>query len=103
MKPGTFMVGLRVDDVERATEFYAGLGSRRQGKSRLRTGSRCSGSSSRRGCTITCEPMDEAWGQRVCTLVDPFGFEWEPTQQIVDPSLEEANRAVVERWSEALS
>jgi uncharacterized glyoxalase superfamily protein PhnB len=25
------------------------------------------------GCTITCEPMDEAWGELVFTCVDPFG------------------------------
>jgi uncharacterized glyoxalase superfamily protein PhnB len=29
------------------------------------------------GCEITCEPMDEAWGERVFTCLDPFGFEWE--------------------------
>jgi uncharacterized glyoxalase superfamily protein PhnB len=29
------------------------------------------------GCEITCEPMDEAWGERLFTCLDPFGYEWE--------------------------
>jgi uncharacterized glyoxalase superfamily protein PhnB len=28
------------------------------------------------GCAITCEPMDEAWGERLFTCLDPFGYEW---------------------------
>jgi uncharacterized glyoxalase superfamily protein PhnB len=29
------------------------------------------------GCEITCEPMDEAWGDWVFECVDPFGYQWE--------------------------
>jgi hypothetical protein len=29
------------------------------------------------GCEITCEPMDEAWGDRVFECIDPFGYQWE--------------------------
>jgi uncharacterized glyoxalase superfamily protein PhnB len=31
----------------------------------------------RNGCTITCEPMDEALGDRVCECIDPFGHQLE--------------------------
>jgi uncharacterized glyoxalase superfamily protein PhnB len=34
------------------------------------------------GCTFTCEPRDEAWGDRVFSALDPFGFEWEIAQPI---------------------
>jgi catechol 2,3-dioxygenase-like lactoylglutathione lyase family enzyme len=29
------------------------------------------------GCEITCEPVDEAWGDRVFECIDPFGYLWE--------------------------
>jgi catechol 2,3-dioxygenase-like lactoylglutathione lyase family enzyme len=29
------------------------------------------------GCEITCEPVDEAWGDRVFECLDPFGYLWE--------------------------
>ena len=34
------------------------------------------------GCTFTSEPRDEAWGDRVFSALDPFGFEWEIAQPI---------------------
>lgn len=36
------------------------------------------------GCTITSEPMDEAWGDRVFECLDPFGYQWEFSQPIKD-------------------
>lgn len=29
------------------------------------------------GCEITCEPMNESWGDRIFECVDPFGYLWE--------------------------
>ena len=29
------------------------------------------------GCSITSEPADEAWGDRVFECIDPFGYQWE--------------------------
>jgi len=50
------VIGLEVEDLD-ATYAY------------------CTGS----GCEITCEPMDEAWGVRLFSCLDPFGYEWEMT------------------------
>jgi uncharacterized glyoxalase superfamily protein PhnB len=36
------------------------------------------------GCTITSEPMDEAWGDRVFECIDPFGYQWEFSQPVED-------------------
>ena len=36
------------------------------------------------GCTITSEPMDEAWGDRVFECIDPYGYQWEFSQPIKD-------------------
>lgn len=36
------------------------------------------------GCTITSEPADEAWGDRVFECIDPFGYQWEFSQPIKD-------------------
>lgn len=53
------------------------------------------------GCEITCEPMDEAWGDRVFSFVDPFGFEWEPTHPIADLDADDATQAVSQNWATA--
>jgi uncharacterized glyoxalase superfamily protein PhnB len=50
------------------------------------------------GCEITCEPMDEAWGDRVFTCLDPFGYEWEFTHPIAQMSATEGTAAVRESW-----
>jgi uncharacterized glyoxalase superfamily protein PhnB len=121
-------VGLRVDDVPAAVEFYRGLGYEligsvpnpegeivlailRRGDANLivdallglpfpdtererqiRRGPRGLGVviglevgdldaayayCAERGCAITCEPMDEAWGERLFTFIDPFGLRME--------------------------
>jgi uncharacterized glyoxalase superfamily protein PhnB len=49
------------------------------------------------GCTITCEPMDEAWGERLFTCVDPFGYEWKFSVPI--PGMEEADGTAATRAS----
>jgi uncharacterized glyoxalase superfamily protein PhnB len=47
-------IGLRVNDLEAAYAYCLG-----------------------NGCEITCEPMNEAWGDRIFECVDPFGYLWE--------------------------
>jgi uncharacterized glyoxalase superfamily protein PhnB len=41
------------------------------------------------GCEITCEPMDEAWGERVFSCLDPFGYEWEFSHPIAGAETED--------------
>ncbi|WP_432994588.1 VOC family protein [Dactylosporangium sp. CA-233914] len=50
------------------------------------------------GCTITTEPMDEAWGDRVFECVDPFGYVWEFSQPIADGQPADGFAAVQENW-----
>jgi uncharacterized glyoxalase superfamily protein PhnB len=50
------------------------------------------------GCEITCEPMDEAWGDRVFSCLDPFGYEWELTHPIAEMSPAEGTAAVRASW-----
>lgn len=49
------------------------------------------------GCLITCEPMDEAWGERLFTCVDPFGYEWKLSVPI--PGAEEGDGVEATRKS----
>jgi uncharacterized glyoxalase superfamily protein PhnB len=53
------------------------------------------------GCTITSEPMDEAWGDRVFECVDPFGYVWEFSQPIAGGQPADGFAAVQEKWFEA--
>jgi uncharacterized glyoxalase superfamily protein PhnB len=50
------------------------------------------------GCAITCEPMDEVWGDRVFSGIDPFGYEWECSHPIADVSAGDGLAAVRESW-----
>jgi uncharacterized glyoxalase superfamily protein PhnB len=50
------------------------------------------------GCEITCGPMDEAWGDRVFTCLDPFGYEWELTHPTEQMSTAEGTAAVRASW-----
>ena len=50
------------------------------------------------GCAITCEPMDEVWGDRVFMCLDPFGYEWEFFQPIADIDAGDGLAAVGEKW-----
>jgi uncharacterized glyoxalase superfamily protein PhnB len=49
-------------------------------------------------CEITCEPMDEAWGERVFSCLDPFGYEWEFFHPIAEMEAADATSAVQESW-----
>jgi len=53
------------------------------------------------GCTITSEPRDEAWGDRVFECVDPFGYVWEFSQPIADGQPADGFAAVQEQWFNA--
>jgi uncharacterized glyoxalase superfamily protein PhnB len=50
------------------------------------------------GCEISCEPMDEAWCERVFSCVDPFGFEWEFTVPIPGAEPADGRAAVRDQW-----
>jgi uncharacterized glyoxalase superfamily protein PhnB len=50
------------------------------------------------GCTITCEPMEEAWGDRIFSCLDPFGYEWEFSHPIAELSADEGLAAVQAKW-----
>jgi uncharacterized glyoxalase superfamily protein PhnB len=50
------------------------------------------------GCEITCEPMDEAWGERVFACLDPFGYEWEFSHPIAGVEPAAGTAAVQASW-----
>lgn len=50
-------------------------------------------------CDITTEPMDEFWGQRIFTFLDPDGYEWQLGQDTADLTLEQAAEAGRRAWS----
>ena len=51
------------------------------------------------GCEITCEPMDEAWGEQVSSsFLDPFGYEWEFSHPIAGAEAEAGTEAVRVSW-----
>jgi uncharacterized glyoxalase superfamily protein PhnB len=69
------VIGLAVDDVDAAHAYFV-----------------------EQGCAITCEPMEEAWGDRVFMAIDPFGYEWECCQPIAAVSAADGLAAVRESW-----
>jgi uncharacterized glyoxalase superfamily protein PhnB len=71
-------IGLGVDDLQTAYDYCRGA-----------------------GCEITCEPMDEAWGDRVFECIDPYGYVWEISMPVTDVSTDDALRAVQQNWSQA--
>jgi uncharacterized glyoxalase superfamily protein PhnB len=69
------VIGLTVDDLE-ATYDYC----------------------TQAGCDITCEPMDEAWGDRVFACLDPFGYEWEFSHPLEGMAPADGLAAVQRSW-----
>ncbi len=53
-----------------------------------------------KGCTITAEPADAAYGDRVFECIDPFGYLWEMSQPVAAVPAEEALRSLGADWSE---
>jgi uncharacterized glyoxalase superfamily protein PhnB len=50
------------------------------------------------GCEITCELMEEAWGDRVFECIDPYGYQWEFSQPIGGASATHGLEAVRTSW-----
>jgi uncharacterized glyoxalase superfamily protein PhnB len=50
------------------------------------------------GCTITSEPSDEAWGDRVFECIDPFGYLWEFSQPIPGEEPSDSFGAAHDAW-----
>jgi uncharacterized glyoxalase superfamily protein PhnB len=50
------------------------------------------------GCTITCEPMGEAWGERLFECIDPFGYQWEFSRPIDETAPADGLAAVRTSW-----
>lgn len=69
------VIGLGVDDLEAAYAYCT-----------------------RAGCEVTCEPMEEAWGERLFTCIDPFGYEWELTVPVPGAEPADATAAVQASW-----
>jgi uncharacterized glyoxalase superfamily protein PhnB len=49
-------------------------------------------------CEITCEPMDEAWGERLFTCLDPFGYQWKFSVPIPGTEGVEGTEAARDSW-----
>ena len=52
------------------------------------------------GCTITSEPREEFWGERVFTFLDPFGYEWELAELVVPLSPQQMAEAGATAWND---
>jgi uncharacterized glyoxalase superfamily protein PhnB len=52
-----------------------------------------------KGCEITTEPMEEFWGVRLFTALDPAGYEWQITQTIEELTPGEGAEAAKRAWS----
>jgi uncharacterized glyoxalase superfamily protein PhnB len=51
------------------------------------------------GCRITAEPVQEFWGDRTFSCVDPFGYEWQFTQPAATTALEQLVPGTKALWS----
>jgi uncharacterized glyoxalase superfamily protein PhnB len=51
------------------------------------------------GCVITGEPVQEFWGDRRFSCLDPFGYEWQFTQATERMTFEQLARAAEAAWS----
>ena len=51
------------------------------------------------GCTITAEPADAPYGDRVFECIDPFGYLWEMSQPVAAVPTEDALRNLRHEWS----
>ena len=51
------------------------------------------------GCTITADPADAPYGDRVFECIDPFGYLWEMSQPVAPVPTQEALRTLREDWS----
>jgi uncharacterized glyoxalase superfamily protein PhnB len=69
------VIGVEVDDLDEAYEYCT-----------------------KTGCEITCEPMDEPWGERLFTFLDPFGYEWKLAVPLPVHEHEQGLAATQDAW-----
>jgi uncharacterized glyoxalase superfamily protein PhnB len=50
------------------------------------------------GCTITAQPADAPWGDRVFECIDPFGYVWEISQPGAAGAPDDALAAIRASW-----
>jgi len=51
------------------------------------------------GCRVTAEPVQEFWGDRSFSCLDPFGYEWQFTQTAERMTFEQLSQAAKAAWS----
>ncbi len=51
------------------------------------------------GCRITAEPVQEFWGDRTFSCLDPFGYEWQFTQTAEGMTFDQLARGAKALWS----
>jgi uncharacterized glyoxalase superfamily protein PhnB len=51
------------------------------------------------GCQVTAEPVQELWGDRNFSCLDPFGYEWQFTQPAERMTFEQLAQAAKVVWS----
>jgi uncharacterized glyoxalase superfamily protein PhnB len=51
------------------------------------------------GCQVTAEPVQELWGDRSFSCLDPFGYEWRFTQSAERMSFDQLAQAAKAAWS----
>lgn len=51
------------------------------------------------GCTITAEPRDTPYGDRVFECIDPFGYLWEISQPVAAVPVQEGLQSLQREWS----
>lgn len=52
------------------------------------------------GCTITAQPADTSYGDRVFECIDPFGYLWEISQPVAVVPVDEALQVLGADWSQ---
>jgi uncharacterized glyoxalase superfamily protein PhnB len=50
-------------------------------------------------CRVTAEPVQEIWGDRTFSCLDPFGYEWQFTQKAERVTFDQLARAANAVWS----
>lgn len=51
------------------------------------------------GCQVTAEPVQEFWGDRSFSCLDPFGYEWQFTQTAERMTYDQMAKAAKAVWS----
>jgi uncharacterized glyoxalase superfamily protein PhnB len=51
------------------------------------------------GCQITAEPVQEFWGDRTFSCLDPFGYEWQFSQTAERMTFDQLAQAAKAVWS----